>query len=85
MWVSGPYDLISVLQGHTLGGEGTCSYGKQMVKVAPRLREEASGSVGSGVLWILGIDPGVSEGRPCHLVSVPGVNVPERSQRSQSV
>lgn len=56
-----------------------------MVKVAPRLREEASGSVGSGVLWILGIDPGVSEGRPCHLVSVPGVNVPERSQRSQSV
>lgn len=64
VWVSGPYDLISVLQGHTPGGGEACSYRKQMVKVAPRLREEASGSVGSGVLWILGIDPGVSAGGP---------------------
>lgn len=35
-----------------------------MVKVAPRLREGARGSVGSGTLWILGIDPRVSEGGP---------------------
>lgn len=56
-----------------------------MAKVVLRLWDEASGSVGSGALWILGIDWGVSEGGTCHLVSVPGVNVPERSQRSQSV
>jgi hypothetical protein len=46
------------------GGAGGCRYRKQMVKVVPRLGEEASGSVGSGALWILGIDWGVSEGGP---------------------
>lgn len=56
-----------------------------MGKVVPRLREEANDSVGSGALWILGIDWGRLGGGTCHLVSVPGVNVPERSQRSQSV
>lgn len=73
------------LPGPQSGGAGECRYRKQMVKVVPRLREEVSGSVGSGALWILGIDWGVSEGGTCHLVIVPGVNVPERSQRSQSV